>query len=285
MGRKIASGKTAEEHRAEAERLHAGIAEQVEELTRSEGWAAFLKMAAGFHQFSLGNLLLILRQRPDATRVAGYRQWQTRGRQVNKGEQGIRIFGYATKRIETADDAAEGEERRAAYFPILTVFDIAQTEPMEGTADVPDFAPRLIGGDDAGIFDATTSWLAGLGWTVERQHLAGPDGLSVFDGTRRVLIHDELEPAHEALTVLHEAAHVLLHAEVTDYRQHRGIYETEAESVAYVVAGVLGLDSSANSVGYVATWTQGDVELVKATAEHVLSCVRTILDGLTEDKG
>jgi hypothetical protein len=284
MGSKVASKKTAEGRRAEAERLHEGIAAQVETLTSSDGWAAFLGMATGFHQFSLGNLLLILQQRPDATRVAGYRQWQARGRRVKKGERGIRIFGYATKRIEPTENDNE-EERRAAYFPILTVFDIAQTEPLDGVAEVPDFAPRLIGGDDAGIFDATTAWLAGLGWTVKRQHLAGPDGVSRFDGSKTVLIHDELEPAHQALTVLHESAHVLLHAELTDYHLHRGIYETEAESVAYVVAGVLGLDTSANSIGYVATWIRGDVDLVKATAERVLTATRIILDGITEDQG
>ena len=36
---------------------------------------------------SINNLLLILSQRPDATRVAGYRTWQSVGRQVTKGQR------------------------------------------------------------------------------------------------------------------------------------------------------------------------------------------------------
>ncbi len=280
MSTKVASGKTAEQRKEEAERLHEGITAQIDELTKTGGWAAFLRVAAGFHQFSFSNLLLIWSQCPGATRVAGYRQWQQRGRQVKKGEQGIRIFGYATKRIEPETD--DEKERRAAYFPVLTVFDITQTEPMEGVEEVPELAPRLIGADDAGIYDATTEWLETLGWTVERARLGGEDGRTVMDGTHRVQIHAGLEPAHEALTLLHEAAHVLLHSEVSDYQQHRGIYETEAESVAHIVAGVLGLDTSANSVGYIATWTHGDTDIVKATAERVLTTVRTILDGITE---
>ncbi len=279
MSTKVASSKTVEQRKEEAERLHEGIAAQIEELTKTGGWAAFLRVAAGFHQFSFSNLLLIWSQCPGATRVAGYRQWQQRGRQVKKGEQGIRIFGYATKRIEPEND---DEERRAAYFPVLTVFDITQTEPMEGVEEVPELAPRLIGADDAGIYDATTEWLATIGWTVERAPLGGEDGRSIMDGTHQVQIHDGLEPAHEALTLLHEAAHVLLHAEVSDYQQHRGIYETEAESVAHIVTGVLGLDTSTNSVGYIATWTHGNTDIVKATAERVLTTVRTILDGITE---
>ena len=83
--------------------------------------------------------------------------------------------------------------------------------------------------------------------------------------------------------MLHEAAHALMHAEADDYHQHRGIYETEAESVAYIVAGVLGLDTSSKSIGYIAGWTHGDVVTVKNTATRVLATARTILDGITED--
>lgn len=285
MGTKVRTGKTVEERRAEAERLHEQIGTQLQELTDGEGWAQFLRMATRFHHYSLSNLLLIQVQRPGATRVAGYRQWQQHGRQVKKGEQGIRIFGYSTKRVTPDEDGPEAEERRVALYPVLNVFDIAQTEPMDGVPEAADIAPRLRGGDDAGIFDATTAWLGEQGWTVNREHLNGADGMSIFDGSHRVLIHDRLEPAHEAVTVLHESAHVLLHAQVTDYRQHQGIYETEAESVAYIVAGVLGLDTAANSIGYIAGWTLGDLDTVKATAEHVLATVRTILDGITEDEG
>ena len=45
----------------------------------------------------LSNQLLILAQRPDATTVAGYRAWQSLGRQVRRGATGIGIFGYSTK--------------------------------------------------------------------------------------------------------------------------------------------------------------------------------------------
>jgi hypothetical protein len=282
MAKKVWTRKTPQQRRAEAEQLQERIAAQVQELTSGEGWARFLAASTGFHRYSLNNVLLILSQRPDATRVAGYRAWQKRGRQVRDGEKHIKIYGYSVKRIKAPDDDPDVEEQQFVYYPIRRVFDISQTDPIDPTAEVPNIAPRLRGGDEAGIFDATTVWLAEQGWTVTRQHLNGEDGISIFDGSRRVLIHDELEPAHEALTVLHETAHVLLHAGASDYQQHRGIYETEAESVAYVVARVLGLDTSVNSIGYIAGWTLGDTTTVKATAERVLATVRTILDGITQ---
>jgi len=274
---KIKTRKTADERRAEADTLHESIGSQLQELTSTEGWARFLAFATGFHSYSLSNVLLILSQRPDASRVAGFRQWQERGRQVCKGERSIKIFGYATKRTEDKN----GEEERRAYFPILSVFDVSQTDSIDGE-ETPELAPRLTGGDDAGIYDAAAEWLTGQGWTIDRASTGEANGFTQH-AKRTITIHDQLQPAQAAATMLHEAAHALMHADADDYHQHRGMYETEAESVAYIVAGVLGLDTSSKSIGYIAGWTDGDVETVKNTATRVLATVRTILDGITED--
>lgn len=280
---KIKSRKTAEERRADADRLHESIGTQLEELTSTEGWATFLRLATGFHRYSLSNVLLIQAQCPGATRVAGFRQWQARGRQVRKGERAIKIFGYSTKRIEPDENSDEDEGTTRIYYPVLSVFDISQTDPIDGDDEVPELAPRLTGDDPTGIYDATAAWLTEQGWTVTREALNGEDGSTSIEGSRRVRIHDDLSPAHAAVTILHEAGHALLHSTITDYHQHRGIYETEAEAIAYVTAGVLGLDTSANSIGYIATWNRGDVDTVKNTAARVLDTVRTILDGITDD--
>jgi len=89
---------TPEDRKAQAEALHASITDQIETLVRSDRWVRFLQFAQSFHTYSLNNLLLILSQNPDATAVAGFRQWQGKGRQVRKGEKAIRIFGYSTRK-------------------------------------------------------------------------------------------------------------------------------------------------------------------------------------------
>lgn len=62
------------------------------------------------------------------------------------------------------------------------------------------------------------------------------------------------------------------------------LYECEAESVAYVtLAGMAGLDTSAYSVGYVTSWTGGDVEALRSTAENVLRAVHTRAAAIVED--
>ncbi len=55
--------------------LHEQISDGVAALVESQGWRAMLDTAAKFHSYSLGNLLLIGAQAPQATRVAGFRTW------------------------------------------------------------------------------------------------------------------------------------------------------------------------------------------------------------------
>src|SRR2546423_11192428 len=65
----------------------------------SETFRAYLDAQARFHQYSFGNVLLILSQKPDATRVAGYHTWRALGRQVRRGEKGIRIIVPMRSRV------------------------------------------------------------------------------------------------------------------------------------------------------------------------------------------
>ena len=84
----------AERRQEERERIEAAV----RELTSSEGWRRWIDVRSRFHRYSLGNQLLIAHQRPDATQVAGYRVWQSLGRQVRRGEQAIRILAWTVSR-------------------------------------------------------------------------------------------------------------------------------------------------------------------------------------------
>ena len=52
MSRKIATTKSPEARRAEAEALHASIAVQVEELRTSQAWMRFLDFSRALHRYS-----------------------------------------------------------------------------------------------------------------------------------------------------------------------------------------------------------------------------------------
>jgi len=187
--------QTIEEKKARAEALHESIANQVEQLRDSARLTAFLDFAQAFHSYSINNLLLILSQREDASRVAGFRKWQGLNRQVRKGEKGIRIFGYSTKKVTEEDENGDEVEKRIARFPILSVFDIGQTElidPEQG--DPGTITAQLTGGDDFGIVDALSAYLTEEGWTVERSSLPGTMNGVTRPETMTIVIDESLSP-------------------------------------------------------------------------------------------
>jgi antirestriction protein ArdC len=280
------AAKSIEEKKAQAEALHASIATQVEQLRDSDRWIAFLDFAQAFHAYSINNVLLVLSQAPEATRVAGFRKWQSLNRQVREGSKSIKIFGYSTKKVTEEDANGDEVEKRIARFPILSVFDISSTDlidPEQG--DPGTITAQLTGTDDHGIVDTLTAYLEGEGWTVEHSSLPGTMNGVTRPETMTVVIDENLSPEHLSKTLLHECAHVLLgHTEdLAEYAEHRGLMETEAESVAYVVAGLVGFDTSAYSVGYIANWSDGDTDVIKFTAARVLRTAHQIAGILTPE--
>ncbi|MEY9853508.1 antirestriction protein ArdC [Leifsonia sp. EB41] len=275
--------RSAAERQAEAEALHASIVEQVQRLADSGQWRVFLEFARSFHNYSLNNLLLILAQNPKATMVAGFRQWQARGRQVRRGENAIKIFGFREKktdRDDEDDEATEGGERIIRYFPTLSVFDIAQTDPIEGAEALPeDPTRRLTGNDDHGVIAPLTADLEARGWRIHCAPLGSASGYT-DPGAHKVTLAKDLAPEQAAKTLIHETAHIeLRHIDDLDqYRIHRGRMEVEAESVAFIVAGLNGFDTSAYSIGYITGWADEDVTVIRDTAARVLKTARSIAE-------
>lgn len=281
-------GLSPEEREARFQAVRERLENKVEALLDSGEWMAYLKFTASFHQYSLNNRMLIFAQMPSATYVAGYQDWLKKGRQVRKGETGLKVFGWAGKKITETDKVTGKETERIIPLrpPILSVFDVSQTDPIEGKGHLFTHpAQRLEGEDEHGIAELVAGYLATIGWTCEFEAIPGEtNGYTTLDGTKRVAIEETLSPAQSAKTHLHEAAHVLLHTDdgerAADAHEHRGAREVEAESVAYVVAEMFGLNTEAYSVGYLAGWCNGDVELVKESAANVLKAVRILADAI-----
>lgn len=275
-----------------AAQLHTELTAKVAQMAQGERWTEFLRFCASFHSYSAKNLLLIMAQYPTATHIAGFEEWKKRGRSVRKGEKAIRIFGYSTRTIrETDPDSGEETRHKIPRYPILTVFDIAQTDPIPGAPQPDDLAPVLTGEDPTQIYDRAAAALTARGWTVQRKPLPGKHyGSTTLTGPRVVTVDSDAPPAQAAKTVLHEFGHVLLLSEPMREAgtptpdamvRHRGLEETEAESVAYIVAAMCGLDTSAYSVGYITAWTEGDTALIEATAHRVRQAALTIAAALT----
>lgn len=265
---------------------HDRLVAAIDQLVDGDEWRRFLDTARRFRSYSVNNLLLIFAQRRDATQVAGYRTWQSLGRQVRRGETGIAILAPCTypRRNDDADtDSAEREEepgRVLRGFKVVHVFDVAQTDgdPLPGAP-----VHLLDGEDPQRVTERLAAVIASHGYTftvgpMPAGHEAA-NGVTAYD-TRSVVVRDDLSPAQQAKTTAHELAHVLLHDPDRGPRPDRAVCEIEAESVAYLVCGSHGLASGDYSFGYVATWARGDTDAVRATSERVIACAAQILDAL-----
>jgi len=121
---------TPEQRQAKLDQAHNRLVQAVNELQSSDDWLGYLAAINRFHRYSASNVLLIVIQRPDAIRVAGYTTWKALGRQVNKGAKGIAIFAPVTaKRTVESDEASAdpdtepGTVKRIVGFRLTYVFD------------------------------------------------------------------------------------------------------------------------------------------------------------------
>ena len=251
------------------------------EAGKSERLVEYLKAMGKFHNYSLGNAILISFQKPDATHVAGYRTWQKLGRYVRKDEQGIAIMAPIVWRSKTLDrsDEPKGEEDRdeemAVAFKTAYVFDVSQTEGKP----LPDFA-RVNG--DPGIYaDRLREHVLSMGIKIEYSEAIGSaEGVSSGGMIR---LKRGLSPAEEFSVLVHEAAHEVLHRDRNTRLKDRKARETEAEAVAFVVCHGVGLNANSASSDYIQLYN-GDKKTLLQSLERIQRTAAEILGAITEDE-
>jgi antirestriction protein ArdC len=277
--KKSSKTTTPEERRAQVKTLTDQIEAGVREIYTSENYKGWLDFCASFHNYSLGNQILIAKQFPEASQVKGCVQWKKEhSRYVKKGEKGIRILapGSFKREVENAD--GEPEEVRGTYFFPVTVFDVSQTDG----APLPDICRRL-----EGTFDAIYSTGNAL-WRIspcpvqysDMQDWGGVDGCFV-PAQNKIFIKEGMSDLDIIHVTLHEIAHASMHADKEIRKTLRKEQkEVEAESVSYIVCKWLGIDTDQTSFEYVASWGSDDLKELKASLERIRSTACDIIDKL-----
>ena len=120
--------------------LVAQAEQQILKLTDSDRFKQYLNTLSKFHHYSARNIDLIYAQNPQATQVAGFKQWQTAfNRTVNRGEKAIRIAAPIIKKLTPAEKKRldTTDERAIVGYRYLPVFDVSQTsgEPVLSAKD------------------------------------------------------------------------------------------------------------------------------------------------------
>ena len=273
-------GKSQKERIQEiTEQLEAGVIAVFE----SDAYKAYLNCMSKFHNYSLNNTLLIALQRPDASLVAGYNAWKKdHGRQVRKGEKGIKIIAPCKYKVELEEKDDDGNQKVAEYtgFKVATVFDYSQTEGRE----LPSIGVNELTGDVSGyrkLFNALTEICPVPIYTEDIQ--GGAKGY-YSDTDRKIVIKSDMSQLQTIKTMIHEMAHEKLHAKEHLDNEHpsdRRTKEVEAESIAYTICQHYGLDSSDYSFSYVAGWSSGkETKELKASLERIRSAADEMITGI-----
>jgi len=236
-----------------------------------------MRTRSAFRRYSLSNQFLIAAQRPDATRVAGYRTWGKLNRQVRGGEKGIAILAPRTYKVK--DDQGNETDERALYFVPVRVFDVAQTD-----GDPLPEPPRepITGDSHARLLPMLEQFAGTLGYTVAYEP-TGSSALGYCDAIGKRIVVAPDQPANARVrTLIHECAHAL----GVGYGEYgRAVAEVIVESAATIACGSVGLDTSGEAVPYIAGWGDGSADSLRqfaAKVDEVASALERAC-GLTED--
>ena len=111
----------AQQKREQRQELYNLIEETSEKtLTDPSALSDYLNMQARLGKTSVANTLLVVAQKPDATFIANYDDWQKRGRSVKRGEKAALV-------LEANGEYERPDGTMGVNFDVKRVFDISQT--------------------------------------------------------------------------------------------------------------------------------------------------------------
>ncbi len=253
----------------------------VEGIQDSYQFRLFLTTMSKFHDYSIGNTILIMIQKPTATHVAGFNTWKELGRWVKRSEQGIAILApVMPPKPKPKEKAPEEEEEieialQPVYFKVVYVFDIAQTEGKP----LPEFeVPVLTGDVNEELFAKLLDLMKAKGVPVsfESRPHQDPGIKGQYSAATGIWIRPEEPRAQQLKSLAHEIAHYYSEGV---FRIPRQDAETIAESAAFVVGAHYGFDTGVRSFPYVALWAR-DKKVLEKNLGDIRKVATAIIDQL-----
>ena len=307
-------GKNREQLKEITDRIEAGIRD-IFESGDMEKYRNYLRTMSRFHNYSLNNQALIHLQRPDATLVAGYNRWWDKfSRHVLRGEKGITIIAPTPykKKIEQekldpdtklpildADGKIVTEEKEIEIpmFRPVKVFDYAQTDGKPLPERVASPVANLTGSvENYGAFMEALRRSSPV--PVEVKPLSADVDGYFSPKSQSITLREGMSEVQTVSAAVHEIAHAKLHnygLQQAAERRHksRNTEEVEAESISFMVCAYFGIETGANSFGYVATWSKNaelpefraSLDTISKTANGIITDVEKHFAEVCKERG
>lgn len=295
-------------NRERVKEIVAGIEQNIQELFQSERYFDYLRTMSRFHSYSVNNTILIHMQRPHASMpAAGFNKWKQFGRHVKKGEKGLTIIAPTPlkKKIEEMrldpDTKAPVLDRdgniiideKTVEIPLFKPVKVFTADQTDGKP-LPSLAAPLTG--DVQQYEA---FMEALRRTSPMPISFAPldpntDGLCSFT-KQAISIREGMSQVQTVCATVHEIGHAVLHDREKDRlsaaagntdkeppkAKDKRTMEVEAESVSFAVCQYYGIDTSANSLGYIATWSKDkSLPELKASLETITKTVSGLISAI-----
>jgi len=255
--------------------IAANVQSLIEQLEagHSDALTAYLNAMSRFHNYSFGNILEIARQKPDATRVAGFNTWKSLGRFVKKGETGIRILAPIVRKVDEEKNGTTEKVSRPFGFRTVSVFAQEQTDGQP----LPELNTNATEGGET-LLPLLEKAAAQLNITLVYKAIAG--SAEGYSKGGLIEIEETLDTPARCGVIAHEIGHELMHRTNREgtTRQQR---ELEAESVSYAVLAHFGIHSESRF--YLATYDV-TAEMLTASLQAIGNAAKKIIS-LIENSG
>ena len=307
-------GKNREQLKEITDRIEAGIRD-IFESGDMEKYRNYLRTMSRFHNYSLNNQALIHLQRPDATFVAGYNRWRDKfSRHVLRGEKGITIIAPTPYKKKIEQEKLDPDTK----LPILDADGKIVTEEKE--IEIPMFRPVKVFDyaqtDGKPLPERVASPVANLTGSVENyeafmEALRRSSPVPVefkplpadMDGyfspkSQSITLREGMSEVQTVSAAVHEIAHAKLHnyglQQAAERKaKSRNTEEVEAESISFMVCAYFGIETGANSFGYVATWSKNaelpefraSLDTISKTANGIITDVEKHFAEVCKERG
>ena len=268
-----------------------------------EKYQAYLRTMSHFHHYSVNNQMLIFSQCPRATLVAGYQKWQNQfSRHVLRGEKGISILAPTPYKIKVEKEKldpdtklplldadgntiTEEKEVQIPMFRPVKVFDVSQTDGKPLPERVQSPVAELTGNVEH--YEAFMEALRRVSPVpIEMKPLSNDLDGFFSPSKQSITLRAGMSEVQTVCAAVHEIAHSKLHdyaKQPNSQPKDSSTEEIEAESIAYTVCAYFGIEKSANSFGYVATWSKDkDLKAFKESLDTIRKTSSDLISGVEQ---
>ncbi|VUC64714.1 LtrC-like protein [Macrococcoides caseolyticum] len=275
----------------------------------------YFEFMSNMYDYSPRNIGMMKNQYPGAKFVASKDRFKELGFDILENQNPIKILApnkvtymkiendnlkqlkYATKEEREKVKNKEIKTVQKTFYKLAPVYDLTQTNAA------PEDYPKIYPNARVDLYldnpklameikNANTRYLEKLGIPVSVENFS-KNGLGTAKGyyeplNHRIALNGLNTESENVMTLVHETAHALMHNMESTYdKEYKGsnVKELEAELTSFVVNKHFGIDTSEQTIPYIANWTDNlkNIKDIESSLKDIQHTSSRIINGIEEN--